>query len=237
MNQTELFVANNLEKLIKQSGMTKKAVAELKGVTPETLSRHMHGKIQLTLHDAEEYARILNTNAYEILFAAKPMPIIGKCHVHADGLFTRKFYDEPVGHAYLPSNFVENIGCVTWTVDKEYIGPWMTWQNAMQMFDLTGYINKSVPENCVTELCVMETEDTVNFAGYDTNYLAGILYPEPGNRFTVFNTAGDAKNNRDPDAATLRHLKIKWAAPVISTIYRPDLRKCEIIWKDNVKNS
>ena len=38
------FMNNNLDVLIQASGKTKREIAELKGVTPETLSRHIHGK-------------------------------------------------------------------------------------------------------------------------------------------------------------------------------------------------
>ena len=44
-----MFMANNLEVMIAKAGMTKREVASLKGITPETLSRHVHGKIQMTL--------------------------------------------------------------------------------------------------------------------------------------------------------------------------------------------
>ena len=50
---------NNLNEMIIRSGLTRKQVAEEFGNTPETVSRHSHGKIQLTLVDAERYASIV----------------------------------------------------------------------------------------------------------------------------------------------------------------------------------
>ena len=60
-------MANNLENCIRKAGKAKKEVAAAKGVTPETLSRHMHGRIQMTMLDAEEYARILDVPVQQIL--------------------------------------------------------------------------------------------------------------------------------------------------------------------------
>ena len=54
-----MHMPNNLDKKIAESGMSKKEVAAAKGITPETLSRHVHGKIQMTLQDAEQYGKIL----------------------------------------------------------------------------------------------------------------------------------------------------------------------------------
>ena len=52
-------MANNLDDMISKFGMTKRAIAEKKGVTLETLSRHIHGKISMTLQDITDYACIL----------------------------------------------------------------------------------------------------------------------------------------------------------------------------------
>ena len=54
-----MHMANNLDEMIGLTGMSKKDVAELKGVTPETVSRHIHSKISMTLQDVDDYARIL----------------------------------------------------------------------------------------------------------------------------------------------------------------------------------
>ena len=51
------IMPNNLHKMITSSGLSKREVAALKGVTPETLSRHISGKIGISLDDAEQYAR------------------------------------------------------------------------------------------------------------------------------------------------------------------------------------
>ena len=57
--------------------MSKKEVAAAKGITPETLSRHVHGKIQMTLQDAEQYGKILGCTAQDVLFATNPIKVIG----------------------------------------------------------------------------------------------------------------------------------------------------------------
>ena len=44
---------NNLNQMIAESGKSKAQVAAEKGLTPETLSRHIHSKIQITLKDAK----------------------------------------------------------------------------------------------------------------------------------------------------------------------------------------
>ena len=54
-----IVAPNNLNRMIAQSGLRKTMVAELKGVQPATVSRHINGDIGMSLGDAEEYAKIL----------------------------------------------------------------------------------------------------------------------------------------------------------------------------------
>ena len=76
-------MTNNLDAMISQSGLSKKEVAALKGVTPETLSRQIHGKIQMTLSDAERYAKILSCSPMDVIVPWTPIPIIGACRMES----------------------------------------------------------------------------------------------------------------------------------------------------------
>ena len=67
----DVVMANNLDKMIRRSGMTNRAVAEEKGIKPETLSRHKSGAINITRDDAEEYAQILNCLPQMIMYQSK----------------------------------------------------------------------------------------------------------------------------------------------------------------------
>ena len=68
---------NNLDAMIARSGMSKKEVAALKGITPETLSRQIHGKIQMTLADAERYAKILTAHLKTCSSRCRLVPLLG----------------------------------------------------------------------------------------------------------------------------------------------------------------
>ena len=72
-----MWMPNNLDKKIAESWHVKKRSGGLKGITPETLSRHVHGKIQMTLQDAEQYGKILGCAAQDVLFATNPIKVIG----------------------------------------------------------------------------------------------------------------------------------------------------------------
>jgi hypothetical protein len=67
---------NNLDKMIRRSGLKNNMVAELKGIQPATLSRHKSGDIGISLGDAEEYAKILNCTAQQIFFSSPPIPVL-----------------------------------------------------------------------------------------------------------------------------------------------------------------
>ena len=64
-------------------------VANLKGITPETLSRHVHGKIQMTLQDAEQYGKILDCLPQDVLFALSLYLSWGYVHITMDNVLQR----------------------------------------------------------------------------------------------------------------------------------------------------
>ena len=67
----------NLNRMIKQSSMKKVQVAAAKGITPQSLSRHISGLHKLTLKDAEEYAAILQCNVKDIVQDRNPIELFG----------------------------------------------------------------------------------------------------------------------------------------------------------------
>ena len=62
------LMQNNLSNMIRAANMTKREVAALKGITPENLSRQVNGHTNITLRDAEEYAKIFELHPAEIMF-------------------------------------------------------------------------------------------------------------------------------------------------------------------------
>ena len=116
-----LDMPNNLHALIKKSGMTKRQVAAARGVTPETLSRHIHNRVPMTMIDAEAYANILNTSAQTVLFATKPIPIIGTAHITSSGI-ERRLVDKPTEEVFLHDSFSDDTAALMWSCDKGYSG-------------------------------------------------------------------------------------------------------------------
>lgn len=215
-------MANNLAKQIARSGLTNKEVGKLAGGwTPETVSRHISGNINMTLSHAEDYARVLNCSPYDIMFEAKPMPIIGKCHLDEDGQVYRewsgKYYGQVYSHTYRPAT----TAIVHWTVDSAYTGAWNYWNKALESVLLDPIKDKIVHPEAHGHNAYALLENEVDFAGKKTRLVAGVLYPEPGGLFTVHN--GDINQ-------TLRSQKLEWATPVLSMILRPDLRGLQIIF-------
>ena len=89
--QEQVIMPNNLDAVIRASGMTKKQVAKAAGIMPETLSRHIHGHVQMTLDNAEKYADILGVTVQRIMFVHPPTPIIGRCNYKKDETIERVY--------------------------------------------------------------------------------------------------------------------------------------------------
>jgi len=181
-------MANNLAKQIARSGLTNKEVGKLAGGwTPETVSRHISGNINMTLSHAEDYARVLNCSPYDIMFEAAPMPIIGKCHLDKDGQVQREwsgtYYGQVYSHTYRPAT----TGIVHWTVDNRYTGPWNYWNKALESVLLDPINEKIVHPEAHGHEAYALLEKEVDLGGKKTRLMAGVLYPEPGGLYTIHN--------------------------------------------------
>jgi len=214
---------NNLEIMIAKSGMTKRNVAEVKGITPETLSRHVHGKIQMTLQDAEQYAKILDCTPQDILFAQKPVKIIGYVHYNENRTIKRSFAEgKTLGKVYLHNHMQKDTAAIIFSVDKNYTGKHVYWNNAVAFVKRSPITNGDVdPESIMYESFVKiigEIPDPDESCS--DNFLSGVVYPEPGGTYTIHNT----------DTDKIRQgLKLEWATPLLSVCFRPDLRSVEVV--------
>ena len=213
------ILPNNLENKILEAGLTKREVATKRGVTPETLSRHMHGKIQLTLADAEQYANILGCTAQSILFAAEPVPVRGTVNVLKDGTTERTVYPDAVGFVHMHDVFPEPVFAAKWETAGEYNGAFVDYCGGISFY-LSDPVDKGyVEQRGVQSVCWASALNIEGREGVPT-VIAGTLYPEPGNKYTIHEAYSDVMH---------RGLKLEWASPVIQVIFRPDLRGMEII--------
>lgn len=216
------YMMNNLDVLIQASGKTKREVAELKGVTPETLSRHIHGKIQLTMADAEEYGQILGAEPMSVLYPNVEMKIIGTSFIHDDETTSRTYNKYGLGVAKMRLWHWQNLGVVVWECDPKYNGSWRSFHNAWSVFD-TSEDHFPVPKSCYQSMSMVVLEEPMEIAGRLCEHIVGVVYPEPEGTCAV-------KINQERNKNIYRGLIPVRAYPLISIIYRPDLRQGKIIW-------
>lgn len=216
------YMINNLDELILASGKTKREVAELKGVTPETLSRHIHGKIQLTMADAEKYGQIFGVEPMSVLYPNVKMKIIGRTYIHDNEACTRTYTAEGLGIAQMRLQHWQDLGVVVWECEPTYNGPWRSLHNAWSVFD-TSDTHFDVPKSCYQEMSMVVLEEPIEIDGRSCEHIVGVLYPEPEGTYAV-------KINQEHNKNIYRGLKPVVAYPLVSIIYRPDLREGKIIW-------
>ena len=230
-----MLMDNNLDNMILKSGMTKRVVAEEKGITPETLSRHIHGKIQLSLNDAEDYSKILLCSPQEIMFKADPIPIIAYLHYDVSGeieydlISDRK--DNPSakiakrnaehceGQVYLPGQHSFPVGAVIFSFHPDYSGMWNTWRNAITIVPLHPITEQKVSSNAIQQSSYVKIKNgPLTF---------GDVYPEPGNLYTIHNPW--RQDLLTEEIEMQRNQKLDWATPALTTYWQPKLRGIDII--------
>ena len=207
---------NNLDAIIRESGMTKRQVAKKAGVTPEVLSRQIHGHVQLTTEIAETYAKVLNVSVSKILFVNPPTPIMGKAFLTKDGLIERELFNKWTQGVQIAAYLGDDLAAVKWSADPEYQGEWYEYRDALAFFLRHPVVEKIVHPGCIEHVSMIKLKEELQLPGLKpTHLVGGVLYPEPGRLYTV----------HSPKLGIhLKGLEVEWATPYCSVIFRPDLR-------------
>ena len=211
----------NLGAQIDKSRLTRKDIASRKGVTTETLARHINAKINLTVSDAIDYAKILGCKPQEIIFVTEPIDIIGHNFINFDNVIHRTYFgSKTTKQAYIPDYYIENHAAFTWECHGDYEGVFYEWNKAIQIVLKEPVVNHYVDKRCIQQVSVVKFQEPQVINNKEYEITAGILYPAPGNRFTIHS----AKLG-----VMVENVKLEWATPQIQVIHRPDIRGCEIV--------
>ena len=210
------LMPNNLDAVIRASGMTKKQVAKAAGVMPETLSRHIHGHVQMTLENAEKYADILGVSVQKVMFVNPPTPIMGRSYITKDGLVERDFFNKWTQGVQIAAYLGDDLAAVKWSADPEYQGEWYEYRDALAFFLRHPVLEKIVHPGCIEHVSVISLKEQITLPGRKpTHLVGGVLYPEPGRRYTVHSAKLGIH---------LKGLEVEWATPYVSVLFRPELR-------------
>lgn len=217
----EFVMGNNLDQMIRRSGMTNTQVAEEKGIKRETLSRHKSGVINISRQDAEEYAQILNCLPQMIMYQASPIPCLGKIAQTKTGDWSIErdpnshfFSDrETMPCLFLNAYFQQYTVCLQWQEEIEGVYAWMA--GAYFIFSMDKARHFKVDQEAIMHNALSRDGETGKL-------MVGKVYPQPGSKkFTVYNGDGEFETYKD--------VKLDWAAPFMSALFRPDLRQAEIV--------
>ena len=219
-----MHMANNLDEMISQSGMSKKALAEEKGVTPETVSRHIHSKISMTLQDVEDYARILKCQPHEIAYTSPPIPILGAWvtdpdtgHMKIANRFLTNCSRFSKKGVLLHGNYTENFAAIYWDTEQNVQGPWRHFHSALTLIDIGSVASNKIDQNAFMQKSYVMTKDGV--------MVSGVLWPQHHNSlYTLTDVLGVPAENK-----ILTDLDILWAAPVIWFLQNRNLANTVIV--------
>jgi len=221
---------NNLNKMIIASGKSKREVAEAKGITPETLSRHISGKIGMSLNDAEDYAEILNCAPQDVFFGSHPAPIIGKNTLHP-GDYQGKPITEAkwvremgnFGKYFTQYQSVQpgQIGFFMTKVAPEYNGRFHFFDNVIDMV-LLEPIEKQYVSNqqCAGRLCYIHLDEDWQCDAELSKVWQVLVYPNPDGTHTLVNPFG---------LGTAVNKRLLWATPVLGVNLLPTQTPEEVL--------
>tara|TARA_R100001015_G_C4616592_1_gene172760 strand:- start:460 stop:1158 length:699 start_codon:yes stop_codon:yes gene_type:complete len=229
-----ISMPNNLNQMIRRANMTKREVAALKGITPENLSRQVNGHTNITLQDAEHYAKILDCTPQDVLFALPPVPIIGyskivRCSPNEEGTCppsgVRIEHEisagKTMGKVYMQTYMQTDTAAVIWSAEPGYSGLWEEWKNAVEYIEREPIEKGFVSEASIQHEAYVLLENPIVIDGVETKLTNGIIYPEPGGLYTIHNNNTDRQH---------RGQKLVWASASLSVSFRPKLRGMQIVF-------
>ena len=212
-----ISVMNNLENLIKKAGYTKKEFADLNGITPATLSRHMHGRIPMTVKDAEKYGKLLNCHARAVLFPVERVPILAKRYLSTIAgvdISEHKLVTPSTEAIEIPAYYSDNMLCVEWRIHKDYIGKWAWCKRAYNLYPSFPVAQGFVDDACFQSQSLCRLTEPALAHGILQDVIAAEVYPQPGGRYTLYSQSCGVH---------IEKVTLAWATPLIQVMVRPDL--------------
>lgn len=209
---------NNLEALIRQSGFSKKEFADLNGITPTTLSRHMHGKVPMTVRDAEKYGEHLNVCARTVLFPSTKVPVIVERHVYLENgeeITQYKLLTPTTKAIIIPAYYNDDVVALHWNIHRSYSGAWSWFEGAYNLYPRFPIEQNFVDKACFQQQSLCKLKDPTMVHGKLQDVVAAQVYPQPNNRYTLHNGTCEVD---------VPNVELEWAAPLITIVVRPDLR-------------
>ena len=209
-----LLMQNNLEHMIRTAAMTKREVAALKGITPENLSRQVNGHTNITLRDAEDYAKILDCLPEEIMFATKPIKLLADWRLddNQQPYIDYESADDKV--VFINQYYAKDTACIRAQLGPDKPWQFEMWDGQLEIIDFGPANRGEVSKECIQNPCYALSENG--------KLMWGLLYPQPGNVYTIYANSAKGFDNAE-------NLKLKWACPVISVIRRPDLMGVRVV--------
>lgn len=192
-----------LNELMLKSGMQKTEIAAAFGVKRETLSRHLSGKISLTISDFEKYAKILG---FEF------MDLFGPSNAQVLGWWTSSEKDPTKKQLLVPTKQKQielpgiwsqkELGAVIGLKDNSPFSEYDI-ENIFSLIDLSDVAQKPFKPEDSGKNCIVKLEDE--------QIIEGVCYPQPRNEYLI----------EEPELGTLSGVKIEWARPLISVHFGP----------------
>ena len=208
---------NNLKALMRTAGISGVKMAELRGITPETVSRHVTSKTQMRMEDLVAYSEILNCKAEEILFEQKPLTIFG--------IANGQHIVTPVGpldNACVYTNIGDSDEMVC-IIKRNGANAWN--QDTIYFVEKHPIQNRYVDSAAINKLAVYKVADQQNsqerlaLGDIPSGQIGfGIIFQDPINALET--QATYSIRDLFTAGAGLNHVELEWATPVLLQTYQ-----------------
>ena len=122
---------------------------------------------------------------------------------------------------YINQYYAKDTACIRSQLGPDKPWQFEMWDGQLEIIDFGPANRGEVSKECIQHPCYALTEEG--------KLMWGLLYPQPGNTYTMFANASVGFSNAE-------NVKLKWACPVLSVIRRPDLMNVRMVDQSKLSN-
>ena len=234
---------NQLRKLVKAKGMTGAELAKLRGIRPETVSRHMNDRTAMSQADYQAYAEILEVEVTNLMAQATPTPIFGVMD-RSSMVHERHSSMPEIGITFGGPSATGSVAIAvlqpkqmirTATHDFSRLNLDEIQMDGCFLVHKASLTSQEISHHCHSRLCLSSAliSEKENF-----QWVLGALYPEPEAGVAIGNAVNHIRYtivpyNSNSETGIFKSVKVEAAAPVLSKIYAASVVGAEMFEVDS----
>ena len=212
MESDVYYMLNQLKRVARQKGFSGRHISSELGLTPETVSRHMNGRTQMSVEDAQRYSELLSVPPEQILFPPVGIQVVGTLLMNCVRMNT---VETGIPQLTGPFSFNQSTAPIVCKTEKSYN------TNNIYTFSFLPMRERKVDRDAINSLSVFSA--TFNKS---PQVFVGYLHQQAQNKKNVSKELYCFRSIEN--AEIVENLDLSWASPIDNIYLQSEKNGLEI---------